>query len=88
MVNATRLLFQENKTVQVVCPTGNSANLISGNTIHRSLKVPTGPQVKKDMIPPQGISGEELQRNLEHLLCLIVDERSMVGSVDNVAALL
>ena len=34
LVRAVRLLFQCNKCVQVLCPTGNAANLISGVTIH------------------------------------------------------
>ncbi|XP_064619450.1 uncharacterized protein LOC135482899 [Lineus longissimus] len=34
LVKAIRLLFNNNKSVQVVCPTGNSANLISGVTLH------------------------------------------------------
>jgi hypothetical protein len=41
LVNAIRSLFNNNSTVQVLCPTGNSANLISGVTLHSYLKIPT-----------------------------------------------
>ena len=34
LVKAVKILFKSNKSVQVLCPTGNSANLISGVTLH------------------------------------------------------
>jgi predicted ATPase len=34
LVKAVKMLYNSNKSVQVVCSTGNSANLISGVTIH------------------------------------------------------
>jgi Ni2+-binding GTPase involved in maturation of urease and hydrogenase len=34
LVKAVRTYYNTNKVVQVLCPTGNSANLISGVTIH------------------------------------------------------
>lgn len=37
-VKAIRLFFQSNKSVQVLCPTGSSANLIYGVTLHSFLK--------------------------------------------------
>ena len=79
LVYAIRKLFQNNKAVQVVCPTGNSANLISGSTIHRFLKIPIGKKSLKEMTRPDGNAGEELQANLEGLTCILVDERSLVG---------
>ena len=79
LVYSVRKLFQSNKSFQVLGPTGASANLLSGLTIHRFLKVPTGKQLTKDMIPPNGTRGETLQQNCENLHALIVDERSLVG---------
>ena len=51
ITKAIRTLYQSNKAVQVVCPTGNSANLISGVTLHSFLKIPTYDNTK-DMTPP------------------------------------
>ena len=79
LVFAIRTLFTSNKAVEVICPTGNSANLIAGKTIHRYLKIPTGRKALKEMTPPDGSFAEELQVNLDGLLCLLVDERSLVG---------
>ena len=78
ITKAIRTLYQSNKAVQVVCPTGNSANLISGVTLHSFLKIPTYDKTK-DMTPPQGIVGEALQDNCEGLKVLLVDERSLIG---------
>jgi hypothetical protein len=80
LVKAIRTLFQNNKAVQVLCPTGSSANNISGVTIHSFLKVPTNAKATKEMIPPDGCIGASLQRNCESLVALLVDERSLVGS--------
>lgn len=53
LVKAIRLFFKSNKSVQILCPTGNSANIISGVTLHSFLKVPT--QYRgKDMSAPDG----------------------------------
>jgi hypothetical protein len=37
LVKAVKMFYNSNKSVQVLCPTGNSANLISGVTIHSFL---------------------------------------------------
>ena len=74
-----RLLCQSNNAVQVLCPTGNSANLIAGKTIHSFLKIPTSFAATKDMLPPDGTKGEVIQENCKDLISLIVDERSLVG---------
>lgn len=63
LVHAIRTLFQNNRSVQVLGPTGNSANLLSGQTIHTFLKVPTGKKLAQDMVPPDGVRGELLQQN-------------------------
>ena len=71
--------FQSNKSVQVLGPTGNRANLLSGQTMYSFLKLPTGRQLMQDVIPPDGVTGELLQRNCEYLCALFIDERSLVG---------
>ena len=79
LVYGIRTLFNKNGAVQVLCPTGNSANLISGVTLHSFLKIPCGIKATKDMSPPIGMCGEALQKNCSDLVCILVDERSMVG---------
>ena len=79
VVHAIHKLFRKENAVQVLCPTGNSANLISGKTIHDFLKIPTNKQATKEMTPPHGAKGEQLQENCTNLVALIVDERSLVG---------
>ena len=79
LVRAIRLHFNSNKSVQVLCPTGNSANLISGVTIHRFLKIPTS-RKSNTLSPPQGKTAEQLQDNLSGVKVLLVDERSLVGA--------
>ncbi len=80
LVRSIRQLFATNKAVHVLCPTGNSANLISGVTIHSFLKIPTNTNAAKEMVPPDGTKGDILQSNCCGAVALIVDERSMVGS--------
>ena len=79
LVHSIRKYHHNNKAVQVLAPTGNSANLISGKTIHNFLKVPCGPKSRKDMSFPTGPKAEQLQENCEGLVCLLIDERSLVG---------
>ena len=73
------MLTNCNKSIQVLGPTGNSASLIEGMTIHSFLQVPCGPKAWKDMAAPVGTKAEKLQKHCEYLQCLIIDERSMVG---------
>ena len=73
-----RSLFQRNNVVKVGCPTGTAAFNAFGKTLHR--------------LTLQGISGTYLNNSLseakhktlvqryEHLLCLIIDERSLLTS--------
>jgi hypothetical protein len=65
--------------VQVLCPTGNSANLVSGVTLHSFLKIPTTSKATKEMVAPDGPSGEKLQQNCDGIVALLVDERSLIG---------
>ena len=61
-VEAVRTYYNTNNAVQVLGPTGNSANLISGVTIHSFLKIPIKTK-SKEMTPPDGSKGEILQEN-------------------------
>ena len=79
LVKSIRLLFHSNKSVQVLCPTGNSANLISGVTLHSFLKIPTFKR-GGEMRAPDGSLGENLQTNCSGLHAILVDERSLIGS--------
>jgi hypothetical protein len=78
LVKAIRRFYNFNKSVQVLCPTGNSANLINGATIHRFLKIPTSNR-SKELKAPDGSTGEALQENCKLLKVLLVDERSLIG---------
>lgn len=40
LAKAIRTIFSSNRAVQVLCPTGNSTNIISGVTLHSFLKIP------------------------------------------------
>jgi hypothetical protein len=79
IVKAIRTIFSSNKAVQVQCPTGSSANIISGVTLHSFLKIYTTKR-GQDMKAPEGSTGESLQKNCEGLKVILVDERSFIGS--------
>ena len=70
LVRVIKLLFNSNKAVQVLCPNGSSANLISGRTIHSFLKIPTSTKATKEMSPPDGVTGETLQKIVKILYVL------------------
>lgn len=57
LVEAVRIYYNTNNAVQVLCPTGNSANLISGVTKDSFLKIPINTN-SKEMTPPDGSKGE------------------------------
>ena len=78
LVKAVRTPFGSSRAVQVVCPTGSSANIISGVTLQSFLKVPTIENAG-EMKPPGGSVGAALQENCHSLRVLLVDERSLVG---------
>lgn len=47
LVKTIRFMCNSNKSVQVICPTGNSANIISGVNLHSFLKLP----ITKKVVP-------------------------------------
>ena len=53
LVKAVRIILSSNRAVQVLCPTGNSANIISGVTLHSFLKIPIY-KMGQEMKPPEG----------------------------------
>ena len=79
IVKAVRTLFRSNKAATVLCPTGNSANLINGVTIHSFLKVPTSNKTC-ELKMPDGFTAEGLQRNCSGVEVILVDERSLIGA--------
>lgn len=79
LVKVIRTIFASKRSVQVLCPTGNSANIISGLTLHSFLKIPTNKK-GQEMKPPEGALGEKLQKNCQGLKVLLVDERSLIGA--------
>ena len=81
IVKAVRTIFQTNRYVQVLCPTGNSANLISGMTIHSFLKIAINTRTK-EMSPSDSAGGETFQVNLKDLKVLLIDERSLIGTTN------
>ena len=78
-MKGVRTLFQSNDCEQMVCPTGNCANLISWVTLHTFLKVPTFNR-GREMKAPDGTLGETLQNSCKNLKVLLVDERSLIGA--------
>ena len=69
LIKAVRTLFGSNKSVQVVCPTGNSAYIISGVTLHSFLKIPTYNR-GGEMKPPDGSICATLHENCRVLRVL------------------
>ena len=61
----------EAKSVLVLAPTANHANLLPGQTIHSFLKIPIG--------KAQVLLIEEKNNYCSNLCSLLVDERSLVG---------
>ena len=72
-------MFQRNDVVRVVAPTGTAAFNVGGETFHHWLEL----KVSNREYNLGGMSREKRKRlvgRLRHLLCLIVDERSLVSS--------
>ena len=78
IVKAIGTIFSSNKAVQVLCPTGSSANIISGVTLHSFLKIPTTKR-EQDMKAPEGSTGESLQKTVR-VLKSYLSMSSLIGS--------
>jgi hypothetical protein len=66
IVKAIITILSSNEVVQVLCPTGSSANIISEVTLHSFLNIPTNKR-GQDMKAPEGSTGESLQKTVRVL---------------------
>ncbi len=64
------------KSVKVGAPSGAAAYNVQGSTLHHLLRI----NVSRPEEKVTGTVLENLQERLKHLLCLIIDERSMLSS--------
>lgn len=79
VVTAIRELFNDNDVVKVCAPTGTAAFNAGGETLHHFLKNKAG----IDDYTPFSMSQDKsmfLSKKLRNLLCLIIDERSLLDS--------
>ncbi len=76
IISIVRNMTQMNDTVKVGAPSGAAAYTVQGSTLHRLLGISESRPDKK----VTGTALENLQERLKHLLCLIIDERSMLSS--------
>jgi hypothetical protein len=76
IISIIRNMTQMNDTVKVGAPSGAAAYNVQGSTLHRLL----GISVSRPEEKITGTALENLQERLKHLLCLIIDERSMLSS--------
>ena len=76
IISIVRNMTQMNDTVKVGAPSGAAAYNVQGSTLHRLL----GISVSRPEEKVTGTALENLQECLKHLLCLIIDERSMLSS--------
>ena len=76
IITMIRKLTACNDTVQVAAPSGAAAFNVQGSTIHRLLNV----NVNSPEKPLPEKSKDRLKKQLQRLLCLIIDERSMISS--------
>ena len=79
IVTLIRELFNANGVVQVCAPTGTAAFNAGGETLHHFLKNKAG---LKSYVPfsMSAKKKKELTSKLKNLLCLIIDERSLLDS--------
>lgn len=78
IIAIVRQYTQCNDSVLVAAPSGGAAFNVGGCTIHRSLGVEVSDA--KKMMNLDENKKTTLIKNLKHLLCLIIDERSQLGS--------
>jgi PIF1-like helicase len=78
ITSVTRKLFQYNNVTMVGCPTGTAAFNAFGETLHRL----TSQGIASEYIPfsMNDAAHEQLVQKYKHLLCLIIDERSLLTS--------
>jgi hypothetical protein len=76
IISIVRNMTQLNDTIKVGAPSGAAAHNVQGSTLHRLL----GISVSRPEEKITGTALENLQECLKHLLCLIIDEQSMLSS--------
>jgi hypothetical protein len=77
LVSVLRKMFQSKESVKVCGPTGAAAFNAGGVTCHHCFKLPFA---SKESMNVSEKTVKMLRQNLNGLVCLIVDERSMVSS--------
>ena len=79
IVATMRKIFQRNDVIKVVAPTGTAACNVGGETLHHMGGVPVSNReyARNSMTTKRK---DRLLRNFRHLLCLVIDERSLVTS--------
>ncbi len=75
-ISIVRNMTQMNDTVKVGAPSEAAEYNVQGSTLHRLLRI----NVSRPEEKVTGTALENLQERLKHLLCLLVDERSMLSS--------
>ncbi len=76
IISIVRNMTQMSDTVKVGAPSGAAAYNVQGSTLHCLL----GISVSRPEEKLTGTALENLQEHLKHLLCLIIDEQSMLSS--------
>ena len=69
-------MTRSNTTVMIGAPSGSAAFKVQGSTLHHLLGISVARPEEKISKKIQ----EKLQKQLESVLCLIIDERSMLSS--------
>ena len=73
-----RCLFHQNDVVKVACPTGTAAFNANGETLHRLTLQGIGSEYIPNTLSE--VKQTILRERFRHLLCLIIDERSLLTS--------
>lgn len=78
LIAMVRRYTRRNDTIRVAAPSGGAAYNVGGCTLHRCLKLSVDSEaLAKDMNADRQA---ELARQIENMLMLIIDERSMISS--------
>jgi PIF1-like helicase len=78
ITSVLRYKFNHNNTIATTGPTGLSAFNVFGETLHRFLKIGIKGEYKPNSM--SATSNTALTERLKHLLCLIIDEQSLLTS--------
>ena len=76
IIGLVRTLTSSNNTVQIAAPSGAAAFNVQGSTLHSLLSLGVAHPEK----PLTELKKEKLKEQLERLLVLVIDERSMISS--------